>query len=169
MSIPRMRLVSKSMSPVKDWASQMPGKSSRPKWNGDTLKKYREARGWEADDLAAILGVHKSQVYKWEGEGMPKADWFAAILIVFGAPALHFFTGIDEYQGRLKGPALAAKQNIPMLVDGQNVGAAFFSTGEPGAAAPNGATPISDPKARGDAAKPTSESRRARPKRTPPV
>lgn len=167
MSNAYVRPVSNLTLPVKDWSRQMADKAVRPKWNGAALTKHREKRGWDVKQFAAILGVAKSQVYKWENDddGMPKADWFAAILIVFDVPFLRFFTGIDEFQKRLGVQALGAKQEIPMLVGGQDLGATFYSTDVGGATAPHVGALKPEVKSPAVVAKPTSESKHGRPKR----
>lgn len=74
-------------------------KPTRPQWNGSVLKALRESRDMEPRDLAAVVGAHKSQVYKWEeGENTPGADYLAAFSVLFGVAPMTFFVGVDAYQ-----------------------------------------------------------------------
>lgn len=130
MSTSAVRAVSTLSVTMRYLPPVMDGKALRPKWNGQALRKHREARGWSVEDLATALGASPGLVYKWEnGESMPKADWLAAIVIVTNQPAIRFFTGIDEFQGRLKGEALITRHETPIDVDGKDTSSSYFSTG----------------------------------------
>jgi transcriptional regulator with XRE-family HTH domain len=119
-----------------DLSAAMADKALRPKWNGAALKRHREARGWKVEDLAEALGASPGLVYKWEaGDSMPKADWLAAIVLVLNQPAIRFFTGLDEYQARMKGGALVSRRELPVDVEGQETEASYFTAGSGAAAA----------------------------------
>lgn len=159
MSTSRVRRVSDLTRNVKDLSRQMADKTARPKWNGDALRKHRKARGWDVEALAEVIGASKGLIYKWENsENTPGADWFVALLIVFDVPAVRFFTGIDEFQGKLKGPALVTKR--PIITGGKDTGSKYYSTGGSAATVPRVGAPIPGSKSPAVAATPSSESRR---------
>jgi len=107
----------------------MADKAPRPRWNGEALRKHRQARGWSVGDLVEVLGASEALIYKWENsESMPKADWLAAIVLVFDVPAIRFFDGLDAFQMRMKGRALIARPDLPLVVEGQDSGLFFSST-----------------------------------------
>lgn len=160
MSTSSMRQVSNLTQTVEDWLCQMPDKAARPKWNGQALKKHREARGWSVDELAEILGAAPGLIYKWENsESMPKADWLAAILLVLDVPAVRFFTGLDEFQARLPTQALGpAPRSI--TVEGEETGVEYYPAAGGAAAVPRGASPGSEKAPPATSAMPTSGSKR---------
>lgn len=151
------------MQAVPGLSCVMADKALRPKWNGAALKKHREACGWSVEKLAQALGMtNPGLVYKWEnGESMPKADWLAAIVIVLNQPAIRFFTGIDEFQGRLKGEALIGRHEITLSVEGEETGT-FFSTADASAAARRGAAREPEKLSPPVSATTTSEPKRGR-------
>jgi transcriptional regulator with XRE-family HTH domain len=142
----------------------MADKALRPKWNGAALKKHREARGWKVEELAAALGASPGLVYKWEaGDSMPKADWLAAIVLVLNVPAIRLFTGIDEFQGRLRGEALVSRRELPIDVDDENTNSSYFSTnGEDAASAPRDEARAPEKRSPTTSASHASEPKRAR-------
>lgn len=162
MATSSVRRVSNLTQVVGDLLSQMADKALRPKWNGAALKRHREARGWDVSELAAALGASPGLVYKWENsDSMPKADWLAAIVIVFNQPAIRFFTGIDEFQERLKGGALLTRRETTIDVEGEDTKSSFF-TGAGTAAAHHVAARGSGKQSPPAAANHSSESTRGR-------
>lgn len=143
----------------------MGDKALRPKWNGAALKKHRDARNWSVEKLAEALGMaNPGLVYKWEnGESMPKSDYLAAIVLVLDQPAIRFFTGIDEFQNRLKGAALVSHQETAVDVEGEDTEALFHTTTGGGpAAAPREASRARGKQSPPASAKPASEPTRGR-------
>jgi transcriptional regulator with XRE-family HTH domain len=151
--------------PVQDWLSHMADKALRPKWNGDALKRAREARRWSVKDLAQTLGMkNPGLVYKWENsESMPTADWLAAIVLVLDTPAIRLFTGLDEFQARMKMPALVSRRELPIDVDDENTNSSYFSTnGGDAASAPHDEAREPAKRSHTALASPVSEPKRAR-------
>jgi transcriptional regulator with XRE-family HTH domain len=144
----------------------MGDKALRPKWNGAALRKHREALGWSVERLAKALGMENpGLIYKWEaGDSMPKADWLAALVLVLDQPAIRFFTGLDEYQARLPGMALSAREK-PVYVEGEDTGIKVLDVGLAARAASRESAVTLPPAS----AKTASEPKRARrsPKRRP--
>lgn len=128
MSTSKLNCVSHLRPDVEDWPRHMRAKNPRPQWNGAVLKKLRESRGWDQKELAHILGCRKNQIYKWEAsDSAPGGDYLVAFVVLFDAPALRFFTGIDEYQKKIaQGGGLITRVEIPL---DEQTNATFFSTG----------------------------------------
>jgi len=163
MSISTVRGVSILSVTVPDSAIEMADKAPRPRWNGAALTRHRKARDWSVEDLARILGASPGLIYKWEAsESMPKADWLAALVLVFDVPAIRFFDGLDEFQARLKGKALIARPELPIVLGGQDTGAKFLSTAADAPAAPRAAVPARARESPPAAAKPDAAPKHGR-------
>lgn len=137
----------------------------RPKWNGAALTRHREARGWTVEELSQALGMKKpGLVYKWEnGESMPKSDYLAALILVLNQPpVIHFFTGIDEFQGQqLKGGALIS-QGTTVVFEGKDTSSSAFLARDVAAADRRKSSQVSDGQSPPASANPASESTRGR-------
>lgn len=69
-----------------------------PRWNGQVLRRYREARGWSLEELSGYLGARRGLVNKWENsKSAPGGEYLAALTILFGVQATTFVTGVDAF------------------------------------------------------------------------
>lgn len=150
---------------MADLALDMADKALRPKWNGAALKKHREAKKWSVEALAKALGMtNPGLVYKWEADdSMPKSDYLAAIVLVLDQPAMRFFTGIDEFQNRLKVEALVSHHEETAIdLEGEDTGALYRTNSGAPAAAPREASRGPAKQSPPVSAKPASEPKRVR-------
>lgn len=69
-----------------------------PAWNGEILKKHREARRWAPEYLGEMLGTSKGHVSNWESGTEPRGGYVLAIAMLFNLSPESFFTGTESFR-----------------------------------------------------------------------
>ena len=74
-------------------------------WNGARLTMLREQRGMLKNHVAVLLGVHQTDVNRWEkargSTGSPRSSMLWVLCRTFGVPPGYFFLSDDEDEAGL--------------------------------------------------------------------
>lgn len=85
------------------------------------LKALREARGYNLEEMADLVGVHRTQIMRWESGNVPNADSITKLAQAFETSTDYLLGLVDQPHATLKESELSTDER--QLLDALRNGA----------------------------------------------